>query len=201
MPRLTQQYRDARRRQVIDAARRCFTRSGFHATSMQDIFTESGLSAGAVYGYFPSKEALVSAIVEQVLSEITADFDDVLDGAELPPLAEVLERLLGVLDKQDNRRDFASLVVQVWAEAVRSPTLGALLAENYRTLHNAFTRLIKRYQQEGMIDPTAKPADIARTLTTVGPGFLFQQALLDGVGAKAYAKGLYPLLAAAPAAG
>ncbi len=167
---------------------------------MQDIFTESGLSAGAVYGYFPSKEALVSAIVQEVLSEITASFDDALDAAELPPLAEVLERFLDVLDKQDNRRDFASLVVQVWAEAVHSPTLGALLAENYRTLNNAFTRLIKRYQQEGMINPAAKPADIARVLSGMGPGFLFQQALLDSVGAKAYAKGLYPLLAPTPGA-
>ncbi|WP_327113388.1 TetR/AcrR family transcriptional regulator [Nocardia sp. NBC_01730] len=196
MPRLTQGYRDARRRQVVDAARRCFTRSGFHATSMQDIFTESGLSSGAVYGYFPSKEALVGAIVEEVLDEITVGFDDVLNSDELPPLAEVLEHMFSVLDRQENRREFAALAVQVWAEAVRSPVLGALLSQSYRTVREKFSRLIKRYQRERLLDPAVKVGDVARVLTTLGPAFLFQQALLDGVGANAFSKGLGPLLPA-----
>ncbi|WP_406231452.1 TetR/AcrR family transcriptional regulator [Nocardia sp. NBC_01009] len=196
MPRLTPGYRDARRRQIIDAARRCFTRSGFQATSMQDIFTESGLSAGAVYGYFTSKEALVAAIIEEVVAEITAGFDDVLNNEALPPLPEVLERLFTALDKQDTRREFAALVVQVWAEAVRNPILGATLAGSYRTMREKFVRLVKRFQQEGQLDPAAKPGDVARVLTTFGPAFLFQQALLDGVGAKAFSRGVHPLLLA-----
>ncbi|HEY0718123.1 MAG TPA: helix-turn-helix domain-containing protein, partial [Streptosporangiaceae bacterium] len=52
MPKVTQQYRDARRDQILSAARRCFLRDGFHVTSMQDLFAESGLSSGAVYRYF-----------------------------------------------------------------------------------------------------------------------------------------------------
>ncbi|RDI52900.1 TetR/AcrR family transcriptional regulator [Nocardia mexicana] len=194
MPRLTEEYRAARRQQVVDAARRCFTRTGFHATSMQDVFTESGLSAGAVYGYFASKEALVAAIVDEVVAEITAGFDEVLGAAELPPITEVLQQLFTVVDKQDGRREFAALVVQVWAEAVRNPVLGAVLAEKYRDFREGFTRIVRRYQQEGLLDPAAKPGDVARVLTTFGPAFLFQQALLDGVGARAFSNGLRPLL-------
>lgn len=163
---------------------------------MQDIFTESGLSSGAVYGYFASKEALVGAIVEEVLDEITVGFDDVLNSDDLPPLAEVLEHMFSVLDKQENRREFAVLAVQVWAEAVRSPVLGALLSQSYRTVREKFSRLVRRYQREGMLDSAVKVGDVARVLTTLGPAFLFQQALLDGVGATAFSKGLGPLLPA-----
>ena len=74
MPRLTQRTRDARRRQILDAARRCFTRNGFQATSMQDIFTASGLSAGAVYSHFTGKDEIVTAIADDVIDAITSSF-------------------------------------------------------------------------------------------------------------------------------
>ncbi len=49
MPRVTLEHTAARRIQILEAARVCFIRDGFHATSMQDIQRESGLSAGAIY--------------------------------------------------------------------------------------------------------------------------------------------------------
>ena len=65
MPKVSQQHRDARREQILAAARRCFLRDGFHATSMQDLFAESGLSSGAVYSYFASKDDVIEAIAEE----------------------------------------------------------------------------------------------------------------------------------------
>ena len=62
MPRVSEAHLAARRQQILDAARVCFTRNGFHATSMQDVIAEAGLSVGAVYRYFRSKEELVAAI-------------------------------------------------------------------------------------------------------------------------------------------
>jgi Bacterial regulatory proteins, tetR family len=43
VPKVSEEYRDARRSQILDAAKRCFLRDGFHETSMQDLFTEVGL--------------------------------------------------------------------------------------------------------------------------------------------------------------
>jgi AcrR family transcriptional regulator len=61
VPKLSDDYREARRRQVLDAAVVCFARTGFHRTSMQDIVAESGLSPGAIYRYFTGKEEIVDA--------------------------------------------------------------------------------------------------------------------------------------------
>jgi TetR/AcrR family transcriptional regulator, transcriptional repressor of aconitase len=47
-------------------------RDGFHETSMQDLFAEAGLSAGAVYRYFSSKDDMVLAIAEQSMREVIA---------------------------------------------------------------------------------------------------------------------------------
>ena len=70
MPKVSQQYRDARRDQILSAARRCFLRDGFHATSMQDLFAEAGLSSGAVYRYFASKDDVIIAIAEENMRDV-----------------------------------------------------------------------------------------------------------------------------------
>jgi AcrR family transcriptional regulator len=72
MPRRSQEYRDARRQHILDAAKRCFVRNGFHETSMQDLFAEADLSAGAVYGYFASKDDVILAIAEENIHDVVS---------------------------------------------------------------------------------------------------------------------------------
>jgi AcrR family transcriptional regulator len=64
MPKVSEQHAAARRRQIVEAASRCFARRGFHRTTMKDIFRESGLSPGAVYTYFFGKDDLIAAVAE-----------------------------------------------------------------------------------------------------------------------------------------
>ena len=67
VPRVSAEHLTARRQQILDAARVCFLRNGFHQTSMQDVIKEANLSVGAVYRYFPSKNDLIIALAEQVI--------------------------------------------------------------------------------------------------------------------------------------
>ena len=62
MPRITEARKTERRDQVLQAAFVCFARRGFHQTTMQEICAEAGLSPGAVYGYFPGKDAIIEAL-------------------------------------------------------------------------------------------------------------------------------------------
>jgi len=68
------QRQSDRRDDILEAAGRCFVRSGFHQTSMQEICAEAGMSAGNLYRYFPSKEAIISAIAERDRAELAQDF-------------------------------------------------------------------------------------------------------------------------------
>ena len=65
MARVSQSYLDSRHRQIMDAAITCFARHGFSQATMLNIKAESGLSAGAIYRYFRSKEDIVAAIAAE----------------------------------------------------------------------------------------------------------------------------------------
>ena len=62
MPKVLPEYLELRRQQILDAAATCFSRRGFHQTTMQDICREAELSPGAVYRYFPSKDAIIEGM-------------------------------------------------------------------------------------------------------------------------------------------
>lgn len=71
------------RQDILEAAARAFSRSGFKAATMQDIAKEAGYTAASLYGYFESKEAILNALRQLVLDELAesflAPFPDELD--------------------------------------------------------------------------------------------------------------------------
>ncbi len=65
MPKISVAAKEARQEQILQAALRCFARRGYHATTIEDLVTETGLSRGALYLYYPSKEALYLALADR----------------------------------------------------------------------------------------------------------------------------------------
>ena len=65
MPRITDDQREARREQVLEAARACLQEHGLEAVSMEMIIARSGLSTGAVYNHFKGKDQIISAMVTE----------------------------------------------------------------------------------------------------------------------------------------
>jgi AcrR family transcriptional regulator len=65
MPKTSPAAKEGRRTQILDAAVRCFARRGYYETTIEDLVAETGLSRGALYLYFPSKEAIYLAISER----------------------------------------------------------------------------------------------------------------------------------------
>jgi AcrR family transcriptional regulator len=190
MPRLTPHTRDARRQQILGAAQRCFTRNGFQATSMQDIFAEAGLSAGAVYSHFTGKDEIITAIAEDVIDKITSAVGAALPSAEPPDLAEVLDGFFATLQ----RLDIAPIAVIVWGEAIRDPALSQRLSGFYRGLADYFTDLVRIGQARGSIDASTPAEHTAVVLTALGPAFLHQLAFGPGIDAPTFTQGLRALM-------
>lgn len=67
MPKVSAEHREAVRAKLLRAAARCLTRKGYEATTTRDIAAEANVSAGTLYNYFPSKEALIEALAEEHL--------------------------------------------------------------------------------------------------------------------------------------
>jgi AcrR family transcriptional regulator len=190
MPRLSPRTRDARRQQILDAAQRCFSRNGFQATSMQDIFAEAGLSAGSVYSHFTGKDEIITAIAEDVIDKITATADAALPEGGPPAPDEALERVLATLQQAD----IAAIAVIIWGEAIRDPALSHRLSALYRHLADYFTKLVRISQARGTIDPGTPAEHTALVLTALGPAFLHQVAFGPGIDAPTFTQGLRALM-------
>ncbi|WP_020577814.1 TetR/AcrR family transcriptional regulator [Actinopolymorpha alba] len=184
MPRVSQQYLDSRRQQILDAARRCFTRNGFHATSMQDILREAQLSAGAVYRYFPSKEDLIGAIAADAIGQIRAAFEPVLEADPPPPLDEAFTQVTSTIQRMDDEYGIARMAIQLWSEAIRSPELTERLRELVLTIRGLAVRLVRAYQERGEISPSVPAEDVAPILVGMFPGFMLQKVLFGDVDAR-----------------
>jgi AcrR family transcriptional regulator len=182
----------ARRQHVLDAARRCFLANGFHATSMQDILREAQMSPGNLYRYFPGKDAIVLAIVEATLAEITSPFGPAADG-ESPPLGEALGEVLRRFERLDTGAP--RLAIQIWGEALRNPELAALLTTAIEKVKAAFAQLVEEHRGRGLVPADTSAEHLATALVGTVHGFIVQHTLL-GVSAASYTEGLTALAAA-----
>lgn len=195
MPRVSSQHRAAQRQRILDAARRCFVRDGFHTTSMQDILAEAKLSAGGVYVYFKSKEEIVEAIAVDTLAVFVGTLSDFLDAGDLPALDDALGRALSQLLAHDRARPTFRLAIQVWGEVGRSPRLAALVATAQAQVRQVIARLVERYQQHGDLAKDVPPEHIAQVLIAFVVGFVVQSDLLDIDDVPSFQAGLSAMLA------
>ena len=90
MPKVSDAHRESRRDQITDAALRSFAAKGFQRTSMADIIAESGLSAGAIYGHFESKQQIAYAVAERVLGNRLGELSEQMRGDRLPDPDQVV---------------------------------------------------------------------------------------------------------------
>lgn len=173
MPKISAQYRDERRAHILAAARRCFVRDGFHQTSMQDLVREAGMSSGAVYRYFASKDAMIVAIAEENLDQIVAIVQESVEhGADLgAALASALE-FVSARHAEDG---FAAIALVVWSEALRNPALAARLQESFDAAGEALAETARAGASTATVVLT--PDVLAKTLLCVLPGYLLQVAI------------------------
>jgi TetR/AcrR family transcriptional regulator, transcriptional repressor of aconitase len=185
MPKVSQQYRDARRDQILNAARRCFLRDGFHATSMQDLFAEAGLSSGAVYRYFASKDEVIIAIAEDNMRGVVEMIRDVAARSPGRPAGATLADILQIVRAGDAENGLGKIALLVWAEALRSPVIAARFKVMLTQMRAGFAEVVR--EEPGREGQGDVPADaIAAALLSVLPGYILQLALLgpeavDGV--------------------
>ena len=186
MPKVSEEHLEARRRQIVDAAIVCFVRNGFHRATMQDICREAGLSPGALYRYFSSKDELIEAIADERHAreaEYMSRAHEVGGGIEgLRTFGRVS---FNTLDDPDERRR-RKLGVQVWAEAVRNPAIRKIIMRGIDRSREVTALLIREAQERGELPPGLDPDSMARVMLALFQGFILQQAWDERVDVAAY---------------
>jgi TetR/AcrR family transcriptional regulator, repressor for uid operon len=142
--------RDVQTQRILDAAKSCFIRSGFSGASMQQICTEAGMSPGALYRYFPSKEAIVEAICKADRREDAQLFATVLMN---PDVVEGL--VFGAMRhiRHMHEDDNAALFAEICAEAMRNETIETTCMKNMAEVQGMFMEYLGKAKARGEIDP------------------------------------------------
>jgi len=186
-PKMPDEYRAARRAQIIGAAAECFLDKGFHQTTMQDIFEASGLSAGAVYNYFDSKEEIVAAMGELSGVRNTAIASRALLSDSDEPIAAALESFLAILKSPEAGR-WAPFDIGMYAEAARNEKIRASIQENVSVTADALVPLIEELQVSGALSPELDARSIIIALSMLVQGMQTLRVIDPDADLDAYAE-------------
>jgi AcrR family transcriptional regulator len=176
MPKVSNDYLDTRRFEILEAALSCFAQNGFHQTTIQDIAQAAGLSHGAIYRYFQSKDDIIAAAAQRDRGARRRRFEEAESAAT--PL-EALDRLLGGYIGRywgAERLFQAQLRTQLYGEGVRNPRTRAIIEENRDDVLERMADIVRRAQLTGQIDPTLDARAVARVVAAIYDGLTIHQA-------------------------
>lgn len=169
MPRTKDDKLEAqRRREILEAAARCFVRDGFHGASMRAICAEAGLSAGAVYNYFPSKDAIIEGMAEwerEEIGELAAYMRDEVNA--LTALVEGARTMVAETTAFD-----AQLYAELIAEAGRNPSMAARFKETDDALKALLLETIERGQADGTVTDRHSAQDLLAMTMAIYEGLI-----------------------------
>lgn len=142
--------RDQQTQRVMEAAKICFVRSGFQGASMQEICAQASMSPGALYRYFPSKEAIIEAICEADRREDARVFQEVLSNPDVIDgmVAGAMTHIRFV-----HETNAAPLFAQICAEAMRNCAVESTCRANMDQVQTMFRDYLGKAQARGQIDP------------------------------------------------
>lgn len=131
---------EARRAQILNAARACFREHGFHGASIARICQAAGMSPGHIYHYFRNKEDIIAAIVEQDVARILDFHERMRTARDLRATVRacVSEGVMSALDAGE-----AALKLEIVAEAARNPRIADLVRAADERLRTSFVEMMR----------------------------------------------------------
>jgi TetR/AcrR family transcriptional repressor of uid operon len=165
-----------RHARIFEAAERAFVREGFQGASMQAIAAEAKMSAGNLYRYFPSKEAIVSGLVARDQATIAQEFRSM---AQAEDIFAVLGRMLRrhLVDAPIERH---RLIITIWAEMARNPAIREHCGGVDNEVRQHLVSLVERARRSGIAAADIDPDFVVRLMATVVSGLFKRRATEPG---------------------
>ncbi len=158
--------REVRRAQILEAALQCFGSKGLHDAKMDDIVESSGLSKGAIYWHFKSKEELFLALFDAFEEALFAECEELPREDALEALRQTGEiALMRLLEMRP--------LLEAWTEFLRHPTSRRRMGEVYQRTRGRLAETIRDGIARGQIRD-CDPDHVAGALTALVEGLLLQ---------------------------
>ena len=155
-----------KREQILAAVTSIFVRHGFQGASMRDICSAAEMSPGALYRYFPSKDAIIEAVVEQQHER----WVEALRGAA------VCEGFFDALDYwtarvlEEDQVTLLPLWLEIAAEAARNERIASARRAHYELLMGLIAELATRAIASGELNTAINARDVAAVVISAFDG-------------------------------
>jgi len=165
VPRVSPHYLQERRRRIIEAASEVFSRKGVKAATMAEVAAAAGLSPGAIYRYFASKEDLARVCMGINAQEVADAWRQTV-AAAVHPLEAFLGLSRGAFEAMRDDREGSILSIERLLDAARSPDSAFALEviSERKTIEAAVAETIERAQLAGELPADIDPRLLAESL-------------------------------------
>jgi AcrR family transcriptional regulator len=208
MPKVSDEHRESRRQQILDAARACILDHGLEAVSMEMIIARSGLSTGAVYRYFKGKDEIIAAAVSDAMAGILAAIGPVLEAPQPGTPSDLVHNLLSAITTYARSGvgaaagiDRMPVAIHGWSYVQTTPHLKDLVQDRLRAIRDRTMDIAKQWQADGTIAHDADPDAVAQLIQSICLGFMAQRVLTGEAEVTAHAEALGALRPPAPGTG
>ena len=191
MPRITEAHREQRRRQILEAAWRCFQREGVQGTRIEQILAESGLAASALYRYFRNKDDIILAAIETSLQGLAhllepwvEQHDDLDPAAFVAQVTATVQRF-----SERSGYDLRSIALHGWSEAQHNDAVRDRLARFYVAFRARLSAKVVRWQARDHVHSQANPNEVAQALLSLILGDVVQAAVIGPIDPAASSRG------------
>lgn len=150
-----QRRKEARPQELLDAALSLFVEKGFAATRSDEVAVRAGVSKGTLYLYYPSKEELLKAVIQQNLSRIITEGSDLAQDFEGPTI-ELIALLLRTWWQRVGQQPAGGIYKVIVSEVRNFPEIGEFYREEViRPGTELMARLLQRGIDRGELRPVA----------------------------------------------
>jgi len=168
-----QQRSEETQARILEAALKNFSESGYDAASVDDICAEAGVSKGAFYHHFPSKQAVFLTLLNEWLKTVDAS----LEAARKPTVPETLTNMARMLPTIFSQADGRlPMFLEFWLQASRDETVWKATIAPYQRYLDYFAELVKQGIEEGSFRPV-DPRSAAQVIVSFAVGLLLQGLL------------------------
>jgi AcrR family transcriptional regulator len=175
---MPQQRSEETRANILDAAVRRFALAGYDAASVDDICAEAGVSKGAFYHHFPTKQAIFLALLDGWLKTVDAGLEALRKPTVPETFVHMTQLLPTIFAVADDR---LPMFLEFWTRASRDEKVWAATIAPYRHYREHFANLIRDGIAEGSLKEV-DPESAAQVILSLAVG-LFLQGVLDPTGA------------------
>ena len=173
-----QQRSEETHAKILESAIKLFSNQGFNKASVDDICAEAGISKGAFYHHFKSKQELFLALLDGWLQAI----DNAIEASKDMTAPETFQQMTEAFPYIfETAGDGLPMFLEFWLQASRDKKIWDASIAPYRRYHKYFTSLIKKGVDEGSF-VEVDPELTSRMIVSTAMGLLLQ-SLLDPKGA------------------